>query len=176
MERQLSRRRRRAISGRSRPETASAEITDGTQKGTKNNQTLVVILILLFVFVLSVFLGYFRSHAVAGLQMLCNQLLRSGINEGHLHPSDNIQEPNPPLQLNIQLHPEEHAGRPTMTHYLRWRVNSGYCRPDGVRKQVFLINGEHLFGFQIISNVMPTGQEVDELARKAINSVCRLTG
>ena len=154
MERQLSRRRRRAISDRSQPETARAEITDGAQKGTKNNQPLVVILVLIFVFVLSVFLGYFRSHAAAGLY---NQLFRSGINEGHLHPSDDIQEPNPSLQLDIPLHPEKHAGRPPVTHYLQWRVNSGYRRPDRVRKQVFLINGEHLFGFQIISNVMPTG-------------------
>jgi hypothetical protein len=147
MERQLSRRRRPAnSSNKPQSERASTETStsrgtsgyDSAQKGlgTKNNKPLVVILIL--VFVLSVFLGYFRSYYLVGLQLLYNPW--RSINGGH--HSNNTQKSHPPLQLNIQLHPEEHAGRPPTTHYLHWRVNSGYRRPDGVRKDVFLINGE----------------------------------
>ncbi|KAJ5088689.1 hypothetical protein N7456_012305 [Penicillium angulare] len=41
----------------------------------------------------------------------------------------------------IALHPEDHIFRSPTTHYLDWRVTSGLRRPDGVLKQIFLING-----------------------------------
>ncbi|CAI7671704.1 unnamed protein product [Penicillium discolor] len=41
----------------------------------------------------------------------------------------------------IELHPEDHVHRPAATQYLDWRVTSGFRRPDGVLKRVYLING-----------------------------------
>ncbi|KAJ5725242.1 multicopper oxidase-domain-containing protein [Penicillium malachiteum] len=40
----------------------------------------------------------------------------------------------------IALHPEEHISRPPITQYLDWHVTSGLLRPDGVLKDVYLIN------------------------------------
>ncbi|KAJ5091272.1 hypothetical protein NUU61_006142 [Penicillium alfredii] len=40
----------------------------------------------------------------------------------------------------IELHPEDHVYRPAHTQYLDWRITSGDRRPDGVLKQVYLIN------------------------------------
>jgi hypothetical protein len=41
----------------------------------------------------------------------------------------------------MELHPEEHAYRPPVTHHLDWRITSGLRRPDGVLKPIYLING-----------------------------------
>ncbi|KAJ5614643.1 hypothetical protein N7528_008297 [Penicillium herquei] len=41
---------------------------------------------------------------------------------------------------SIALHPEEHISRPPITQYLDWHVTSGLLRPDGVLKEVYLIN------------------------------------
>lgn len=41
----------------------------------------------------------------------------------------------------MELHPEDHMYRTPTTQYLDWRVTSDYRRPDGVLKQVYLING-----------------------------------
>ena len=42
----------------------------------------------------------------------------------------------------ILLHPKDHAFRSPMTQYLEWRISSKQLRPDGVLKQVYLINGQ----------------------------------
>lgn len=42
----------------------------------------------------------------------------------------------------IELHPENHVYREPATQYLGWRVTTGHRRPDGVLKQVYLINGQ----------------------------------
>lgn len=42
----------------------------------------------------------------------------------------------------IELHPENHVYRKSATQHLDWRVTTGYRRPDGVLKQVYLINGQ----------------------------------
>ncbi|OQE38702.1 hypothetical protein PENCOP_c008G08284 [Penicillium coprophilum] len=41
----------------------------------------------------------------------------------------------------IELHPDDHVHRVPTTQYLDWRVTSDFRRPDGVLKQVYLING-----------------------------------
>lgn len=46
------------------------------------------------------------------------------------------------IRPRIELHPEYHVYRAPVTHHLDWRVTTGERRPDGVLKQVFLINGE----------------------------------
>ncbi|KAJ5596865.1 multicopper oxidase-domain-containing protein [Penicillium hetheringtonii] len=48
------------------------------------------------------------------------------------------------IRPRIELHPEDHVYRPPVTHHLDWRVTTGNRNPDGVLKQVFLINGEAL--------------------------------
>lgn len=42
---------------------------------------------------------------------------------------------------HIELRPENHVYREPATQYLDWRVTTGSLRPDGVLKQVYLING-----------------------------------
>jgi len=57
------------------------------------------------------------------------------------------QEPEQPAagqhqMLGIELYPEEHVSRApkTITHY--WNITSDYRSPDGVKKQVYLVNGQ----------------------------------
>ena len=40
------------------------------------------------------------------------------------------------------MHPEEHIFRNSQTWEYDWSITSGYLRPDGVLKRVYLINGE----------------------------------
>lgn len=47
-----------------------------------------------------------------------------------------------PKQLAYLLHPQEHASRPPTTLSFNWTISSGLRSPDGVEKQVYLINGE----------------------------------
>lgn len=46
------------------------------------------------------------------------------------------------MRPRIELNPEDHAYRQPVTHYLDWRVTTGLRRPDGLLKQVHLINSE----------------------------------
>lgn len=46
------------------------------------------------------------------------------------------------VRPRIELHPVEHAHRPATTQAFEWRITKDDRRPDGVRKQVYLINGE----------------------------------
>lgn len=41
----------------------------------------------------------------------------------------------------IELHPEEHAFRPPRTRHVDLRITSDHLRPDGVLKQIYLVNG-----------------------------------
>lgn len=45
-------------------------------------------------------------------------------------------------QLAIPLHPRLHASRKPETLTYRWNVTKGLASPDGVEKQVYLVNGE----------------------------------
>lgn len=46
------------------------------------------------------------------------------------------------MRPRIELHPEDHAYRQPVTLHHDWRVTTGLRRPDGLLKQVYLINGE----------------------------------
>ncbi|PLB48849.1 hypothetical protein P170DRAFT_455674 [Aspergillus steynii IBT 23096] len=45
------------------------------------------------------------------------------------------------LRPKIELHPEDHVHRDPVTQYFEWTVTSDHLRPDGVLKQIYLING-----------------------------------
>lgn len=45
-------------------------------------------------------------------------------------------------ELAIRLHPELHSQRRPQTLHIRWEITQGHRSPDGVRKLVYLINGE----------------------------------
>lgn len=44
------------------------------------------------------------------------------------------------IRPRIELHPEDHVYRLPVTQYLDWRVTSEHRRPDGVLKEIYLIN------------------------------------
>ncbi|KAJ4012510.1 hypothetical protein NW752_008208 [Fusarium irregulare] len=46
-----------------------------------------------------------------------------------------------PEQLAYLLHPHEHSSRPPTTLVFNWTITSGLRSPDGVEKQVYLVNG-----------------------------------
>lgn len=61
-----------------------------------------------------------------------------GIEPLQTHPSQDLWATDRP---RIKLHPEDHVYRPPVTQHLNWRITSGLRRPDGVLKQIYLING-----------------------------------
>lgn len=125
MERQNSRRRRPPPAQDPGPSSPQKATTSKPKSHSFLNWILVIPLIL--VVVLAYLLRpdvYFRSWVGPWL--------------GHDHGfSENTS--NRPL---IELHPEDHVYRAPVTHHLNWRVTTGQRRPDGVLKEVFLINGE----------------------------------
>lgn len=48
------------------------------------------------------------------------------------------------LMLGIELHPEDHVSRGPVEIVHHWNITSGFRSPDGVRKRVYLVNGEFL--------------------------------
>ncbi|TVY24202.1 Oxidoreductase [Lachnellula hyalina] len=44
--------------------------------------------------------------------------------------------------LGIQIHPYDHVSRPSKTITHHWNITSDYRSPDGIKKQVFLVNGQ----------------------------------
>lgn len=44
------------------------------------------------------------------------------------------------IRPRIELHPKDHVYRSPVTQHLDWRVTSGHRRPDGVLKEIYLIN------------------------------------
>lgn len=53
-------------------------------------------------------------------------------------PSDNGESKH----LGYLLHPQTHASRPLTTLVFNWTITSGLRSPDGVQKQVYLVNGK----------------------------------
>lgn len=58
----------------------------------------------------------------------------------HHGSSDVIHEDS---NLAILLRPQDHTHREPKTIYYVWNITSGLRAPDGVTKQVYLINGEY---------------------------------
>lgn len=57
-------------------------------------------------------------------------------------PLQDVQhEQESTVRPRIELHPEGHVYRPPITHHLDWRVTTDHRRPDGVLKQIYLVNG-----------------------------------
>jgi hypothetical protein len=64
--------------------------------------------------------------------------LRSGVSDFLTAPSSGLAVEPP---LGIFLHPEDHRSRDPVTLRLHWTITSGFRAPDGVKKKVYLING-----------------------------------
>ncbi|EIT79870.1 multicopper oxidase [Aspergillus oryzae 100-8] len=70
--------------------------------------------------------------------------LRSVLSSPKVHHGETLhsQVHNPDLaRPSIELHPEDHVYRGAVTQHLDWVVAEDYLRPDGVLKQVYLVNG-----------------------------------
>jgi FtsP/CotA-like multicopper oxidase with cupredoxin domain len=89
--------------------------------------------------------------------VLLSCILSFGFNYRALFASPNLFQNSQPEFSNediasepgvsIPLHPERHISRAPKTIRLQWNVTQGYRSPDGVRKLVYLINGETLSAF-----------------------------
>ncbi|KAK4945723.1 hypothetical protein LTR10_015071 [Elasticomyces elasticus] len=60
-------------------------------------------------------------------------------NFGYEQPEEGYHSPG---DLRIILHPEDHVSRPPTTLTYSWIITKGYRSPDGVRKEVYLINDQ----------------------------------
>lgn len=59
--------------------------------------------------------------------------------QSHAEPGDNLHDDDPSI-----LHPQRHIFRQPRTIHLNWNVTKGTRRPDGVLKDIYLINGTTL--------------------------------
>ena len=60
-----------------------------------------------------------------------------------LHPQRLVyKQPQPRDQVAIPLHPQKHNNREAKTLRFDWTVTAGTRSPDGVEKQVYLVNGK----------------------------------
>ncbi|GJN67754.1 hypothetical protein PLICBS_001782 [Purpureocillium lilacinum] len=57
--------------------------------------------------------------------------------QSHAEPGDNLHDDDPSI-----LHPQRHIFRQPRTIHLNWNVTKGTRRPDGVLKDIYLINGQ----------------------------------
>ncbi|OAQ85964.1 laccase IV [Purpureocillium lilacinum] len=57
--------------------------------------------------------------------------------QSHAEPVDNLHDDDPSI-----LHPQRHIFRQPRTIHLNWNVTKGTRRPDGVLKDIYLINGQ----------------------------------
>ncbi len=76
--------------------------------------------------------------------ILFGQLKSASRNAVNIGGADAAQETpagtQVPGDLRIILHPENHASRPPTTLVYNWTITKGYRRPDGVAKEVYLLN------------------------------------
>jgi FtsP/CotA-like multicopper oxidase with cupredoxin domain len=49
--------------------------------------------------------------------------------------------PGPERDLKVLLHPEDHVSRDPSTRHFSWNITKAIITPNGVQKNVFLING-----------------------------------
>ncbi|EXJ72401.1 uncharacterized protein A1O5_04905 [Cladophialophora psammophila CBS 110553] len=56
--------------------------------------------------------------------------------------SDLQNQEQPVGDIAVKLHPDAHVGRPPTTLTFNWEITKGFRYPDGVRKEVYLINGQ----------------------------------
>ena len=94
----------------------------------KVTQCLVVILILILVVVTLRLVGKVQIRNFYPIQESVNI-------------SDKVLLSSSLLSPGPELHPENYIFRLPSTIQLNWTVTSGYHRPDGVRKRIYLING-----------------------------------
>ncbi len=60
-----------------------------------------------------------------------------------LHPQRLVnKQPQPHNQVAIPLHPQKHSNRDAKMLRFDWTVTTGTRSPDGVEKQVYLVNGK----------------------------------
>lgn len=57
-------------------------------------------------------------------------------------PSSQTSNNTQPAELAIRLHPDQHREREPTTLREKWHITKDYRSPDGVRKLVYLINGQ----------------------------------
>ncbi len=61
----------------------------------------------------------------------------SNINDAHQAVNKNASHEE---TLGIRLHPQDHVSRPPTTTTYHWNITSGFHSPDGVKKEVYLVN------------------------------------
>lgn len=64
-------------------------------------------------------------------------------------PLGSSREATEEIRPSIGLRPEDHVFRLPRTQHLDWRVTSENRRPDGVLKNVYLINGKYSLAYTL---------------------------
>jgi hypothetical protein len=64
-----------------------------------------------------------------------------GSNPGEHSDRVMVTRPGPERNLEVILHPEEHVSRDSGLRKFSWIITKAVIAPDGVQKNVFLING-----------------------------------
>lgn len=83
------------------------------------------------------------QRCMALVAFICLSVLLAAPFTG-FHPRDLVFSSNShhhEEQVGIPLHPEDHRSRPPKTQHYDWTITTGLRRPDGVQKEVYLVNG-----------------------------------
>ncbi|WEW57589.1 hypothetical protein PRK78_003056 [Emydomyces testavorans] len=133
MERPASRRRHQPSETE---ETKDGDAEEEEKKKKKKKTSVSLLPTILYAAILVLFLRLLGFH------------LSPLLSDNNKHSSPSPLSPLSPL--GFELHPQEHIYRPPATIRLNWTITSAYRRPDGVKKRVYLINGELLL-YQFLS-------------------------
>lgn len=135
MERQSSRRRKaRQLKEPSVLDDSQSNDTENEppERGSRRLNRILLYPLIICALIVLLFLYQSTARASASLQLDIPARLTSS-------PA---RDPDA-FRPRIELHPEDHAHRDPITQSFNWTVTSDHIRPDGVLKQVYLINGSH---------------------------------
>jgi hypothetical protein len=96
-------------------------------------RTLVFVLTLLFIPLTILFILYLQWHSAF-------EAPRAEMAE----PFDPVMALGPERDLKFLLHPQDHVSRDPGIRHFSWNITKGMIAPDGVQKDVFLINSTHI--------------------------------
>lgn len=110
---------------------------DATKNSSSSKQQkLSLFSTVLFLASLVLFVFYVSAGRWKGARSYIDDFLAGGNEEPQAIPS-----------LGIVLHPEDHRSRNSTIITQHWKITSEFRAPDGVKKKVYLINGNFYFSY-----------------------------
>lgn len=115
----------------------SSEASPRLDKNRSWSTATLILGLILLISSLSIFAVYHKSRFVRFPGPELTGFTEENIVHAGIHPDLK-------RQMTIYLHPEEHSSHEPETRYFLWNITKATVAPDGVEKEVFLINGRSI--------------------------------